>query len=82
MAADTMSDGRTEGAIVGHKTGDLNRTDTDDETAPRPNNVKDLVIGGKIAGNPTTKGRINEATLANRALRSTTTIGPVRRAGT
>lgn len=82
MAADTMSDGRTEGAIVVHKTGDLNRTDTDDETAPQPNNVKGLAIGGRSAGDPTTKGSIDKATLANRALRSTTTIGLVRRART
>ena len=82
MAVDTMSDGRTKGMTVVHRTGDLNRTDTDDETAPQPNNPKGSAIGGRSAGDPTTKGSIDKATLANRALRSTTTIGLVRRART
>ena len=77
-----MNDGRTEGEIVVHKTGDLNRTDTDGETAPQPNNARGLATGGRSAGAPTTKGRIDKATLGNRASHSTTTIGPVRHART
>ena len=77
-----MNDGRTEGEIVVHKTGDPNRTDTDDETAPQPNNARGLATEGRSAGDPTTKDRIDKATLGNRASRSTTTIGPVRRAKT